>query len=187
MKSKLIRVGMLAFIVILAVMSGLVVGQFHRVFSLDSNMMARAQTFDPHTASAMSVPRSTNGMTETGTLDLSGDARVLTVQGKTKRLGVNSQTAVYVQGETLYRTPQGDAALDACAQERCPVYVVWSSQPELASAIVVALSPARQAQFPDPDPVGKTPIPFPSPTPPWIRIPSVVPATPLVERATPTR
>lgn len=183
MRSKLMFGGTCVGIILLALVGGWSVRQL--VHSASS--IARSQLSDTETISEVNVTRIAKGMVETGTLDLSGDAWGLTIQGKTKRLGVNSETAVYIQGETLYRTLQGEAALEACAQERCPVYVVWSSQPELASAIVIALSPARQVQFPDPDPVGKTPIPFPSPTPPWIRIPSVVPATPLVERATPTR
>lgn len=182
MRTKLIFAGTLVIIILLALAGGWAGRQLVR----SASSMARSQTPDTKTVGEVNGTSIAKGMVETGALDLAGNAWVFTIQGKTKCLVVNSQTAVYVQGETLYQTNQGDAALEACALERCPVYVVWSPQPELASAVVIALSPARQAQFPDPDPAGKTPIPWPSPTPPWIRIPSVVPATPLVERATST-
>jgi hypothetical protein len=177
MRTKLMFVGTVAIIILLARADGLLVRQLVR----STWSIARSQTPDAETFGEANVADVAKGMVETGALDLVENAWVFTIQGKKKRLTVNSLTAVYVQGETLYRTPQGEAALEACAQERCSVYVVWSSQPGLASAIVVALSPARQVQFPDPDPAGKTPIPFPSPTPPWIRIPPIVPATPLIK------
>lgn len=160
MRTKLMFVGTLIIVSLLALTSGWAVRQLVR----SASSMARSQTPETETVGEVNVARSDKGMIETGRLDLVGNAWVFAIQGKTKRLIVNSQTAVYVQGETLYRTDLGDAALQACALERCPVYVVWSSQPELASAIIVALSPARQAQFPDPDPAGKAPIPWPSPT-----------------------
>ena len=160
MRTKLMFVGTLVIVSLLALTSGWAVRQLVR----SASSMARSQTPDTETVGGMNAESIAKGMVETGALDLVGNAWVFAIQGKTKRLIVNSQTAVYVQGETLYRTDLGDAALQACALERCPVYVVWSSQPEFASAIIVALSPARQAQFPDPDPAGKTPIPWPSPT-----------------------
>ncbi|GEM_PF-4326450 len=158
MRTKLMFAGTLVIIILLALAGGWVGRQLIR----SASSMARSQTPDTETVGGVNAESIAKGMVETGTLDLVGDAWGLAVQGKTKRLAVNSQTVVYVQGETLYRTNLGDAALQACALERCPVYVVWSPRPELASAIIVALSPARQAQFPDP--AGKTPIPWPSPT-----------------------
>jgi hypothetical protein len=184
MRSKLIGVGTFAFIIIFAVMCGLAIRQFGRAVRFDSNP-ARSQIPNAERAGEVNASSISKETIETGSLDLIGNTRVITTQGKTKHLAVDSLTAIYIQGETLYQTNQGDAALQACALERCPVYVVWSAQPDVASAIVIALSATRQALFPDPDPAGKTPLPLPSPTPPWIRLPSVVPATPLIERATP--
>jgi len=184
MRTKMMFAGTLVIISLLALAGGWAVRQLVR----STSSSARSQTPDTETFGEANVARLAKGMIETGALDLVGNVWIFTIQGKTKRLTVNSLTAVYVQGETLYRTPQGDAALEACAQERCSVYVVWSAQPDVASAIVAALSKSEQTRFPDPDPAGKTPIPLPSPTPPWIRLPSVIPATPLLmERATPTK
>jgi len=184
MKSKLIRVGVLAFIVILAVMSGLAIGQCSRVLRFDSTRM-QSQTPGAEARETNGtpprMPNGAKGSVETGVLDRVGSAVVIATQGRAQPFRVDSQTAIYIQGETLYQTNQGDAALEVCAQERCPVYVVWSAQPDVASAIVVALSKSEQTRFPDPDPAGKTPIPLPSPTPPWIRLPSVIPATPLIK------
>jgi hypothetical protein len=188
MRSKLIFAGTFVIIILLALASGLVVRQLVHSVRSDSNM-ARSQTPDTEKAGEVNAPSISKGTIGTGTLNLVGNAWTITTRGKARHLAVDSLTAIYIQGETLYQTSQGDAALQACALERCPVYVVWSPQSDVASAIVIALSTPQQTRFPDPDPVGKTPIPWPSPTPPWIRLPSVVPATPFVERttSTPTR
>jgi hypothetical protein len=158
MRIKLMFAGTLVIISLLALTSGWAVRQLVR----STWSIASSPTPDTETLGEANRTHTVEGRVEKGTLNKGGADWLLVFQEKTKQLSVNSQTEIYIQGETLYRTPHGNAALEACAQERCPVYVVWSPQSEWASAIVVALSPARQTQFPDPDPAGKTPIPRPS-------------------------
>lgn len=195
MRSKLISVGILAALVVLALVGGWTIRQIisRPVGSDLTRSVPSAQTPDPATAQEKNATtRAVNGLSEakgvieTGALHLVDKTWTVTTPGKTKQLTIDSQTAVYLQGETLYQTNQGDAALHACAAEHCPVYAVLSPQSDVMSAVVLALAPAQQIRFPDHDPAGKTPIPWPSPTPPWIRLPSVVPATPLVVGMTPT-
>lgn len=79
---------------------------------------------------------------------------------------LSATTAVYVQSETLYRLDQSQVstAVMLCAQTHCPVYSVPVAEASTdLRALVLALASEHVAQFPDPEPWGKTPIPWPAP------------------------
>lgn len=143
MRSKLILVATLVLIVLLAMAGGYTARQFVHWIRPVSNVGQTETPIAgaPGAANPMSIVRETN---EIGTLGYDGRTWQFTTQGKTKPLAVNAQTTIYLQGETLYPTAQVEAVLNACVLVHCPVYVVWSPQPDVASAIVIALSGKNQ-------------------------------------------
>jgi hypothetical protein len=178
---KLFYVGTLATVVFIAIISAWAIQQLARAVHAKVNGVG-VQTTDREISNGVRVPEIAKG-----TLSRSdGNELILVTEGQTRPLRVDADTAIYIQGETVYRTEQGDAAVEACAGEHCPVYVVWATQPGRVKVMVIALSATQQAEFPDPDLSNKTPIPWPSATPPRTRIPTDVPTPPLRIRSAPT-